>query len=129
MLESEMAHENASHGTRHYVKVWLILLGLFLISVAGPLIGIRWITLITAFGVALVKAHKVAAEFMHLKVEKRIATLIILSMVVVMVIFFFGVAPDVMKGSGQRWMKKPVAEPTGVLESEHAEQAGHAEHE
>jgi caa(3)-type oxidase subunit IV len=121
-----MAHDNASHGshgTSHYVKVWLILLGLFLVSVAGPMIGVRWITLITAFGIAVIKAHKVAAEFMHLKVEKRIATLIMLSMVVVMVIFFFGVAPDVMKSSGTRWMKKPVAEPTGIIEEpgEHGE--------
>jgi caa(3)-type oxidase subunit IV len=126
-----MAHghsEHADHGTRHYVKVWLILLVLFLISVSGPMLGIRWVTLLTAFGIALVKAHKVAAEFMHLKVEKRIATLIILSMVVVMVIFFFGVAPDVMKGSGQRWMKKPVAEPTGILESERGEGGEEAVH-
>jgi caa(3)-type oxidase subunit IV len=123
-----MAHENASHGTRHYIKVWLILLVLFLISVSGPMLGIRWVTLLTAFGIALVKAHKVAAEFMHLKVEKRIATLIMLSMLVIMVIFFFGVAPDVMKASGQRWVKVPMTYQPPPLESERAEHGEHAEH-
>lgn len=105
-----MAHEHASHGPSHYVKIWLILLVLFLISVAGPMLEIRWLTLMTAFGIAVVKAYMVAAEFMHLKVEKRIATLIMASMVVIMLIFFFGVAPDVMKPSGQRWVKHPPTE-------------------
>ena len=51
-----MAHEHASHSPGHYVKIWGILLVLFVISVCGPMIGIRVITLITAFGIAVVKA-------------------------------------------------------------------------
>lgn len=117
-----MAHNHEhheSHGPEHYVKIWGILLVLFVISVSGPMLGIRAVTLITAFGIALVKAYIVAAEFMHLKMEKRLATLIIMSMVVIMMIFFFGVAPDVMKDSGTRWMKKPVPVAAEAAEPEH----------
>ena len=114
-----MAHEHASHSPAHYVKIWAILLVLFVISVSGPMLGIRVVTLLTAFGIAIVKAYIVAAEFMHLKVEKRLATLIMLSMLVLMAIFFFGVAPDVMKASGQRWIKKAAPVPVETTESEH----------
>jgi caa(3)-type oxidase subunit IV len=114
-----MAHEHSSHGPSHYVKIWGILLVLLVVSICGPMLGIRAVTLITAFGIALVKAYIVAAEFMHLRVEKRLATLIIMSMVVIMVLFFFGVAPDVMKDSGQRWMKKAYPVSAETAEAEH----------
>jgi len=47
------AHGHAPH--RNYLKIWAILLGLLVVSVTGPMVGIRMLTLITAFGVALVK--------------------------------------------------------------------------
>ena len=39
---------------RHYRKIYFTLLILLIVSVLGPLIGIGWVTLITAFGIALV---------------------------------------------------------------------------
>ena len=74
---------------------------------------------ITAFGIAVVKAYIVAAEFMHLKVEKRLATLIMTSMLILMAIFYFGVAPDVMKASGQRWVKKSAPVQSETVAPEH----------
>ena len=61
---SEHAHPN-------YVKIWAILLGLLAVSVAGPFLGIWWVTLITAFGVALVKAYLVSANFMRWRKASR----------------------------------------------------------
>jgi caa(3)-type oxidase subunit IV len=99
-------HGNA-HGPAHYVKIWGILLVLLVISICGPLLGIRALTLITAFGIAIVKAIMVAAEFMHLKIEKKYVSYMLITMLLLVGILFFGVAPDVMKGSGQNWIKLP----------------------
>ena len=69
------------------------------------MLGIRAITLITAFGIALIKTYIIAAEFIHLKVEKRITTLIILSIIIIILIFYFNITPNIMKTSGQHWIK------------------------
>ncbi|MBK9293211.1 MAG: cytochrome C oxidase subunit IV family protein [Oligoflexia bacterium] len=106
-----MSTEAHGHShAKHYVKIWAILLVLFLISITGPMIGIRVITLITAFGIAVVKALMVASEFMHLKFEKKFVTYMLLTMLFLMFLFFFAVAPDVMKTSGQNWVKIPMQE-------------------
>ncbi len=60
------------HHHPNYKKIYIALVVLLAISVAGPHLGIVWVTLITAFGIALVKANLVVQNFMHLKWEKRI---------------------------------------------------------
>jgi hypothetical protein len=55
----------------NYVKIWIWLVVLLLISVAGPMLEIPAVTIITAFGIAFVKAFLVAANFMHLKFENK----------------------------------------------------------
>ena len=64
--------EHVEHGPRHYVKIYIVLLVLFVVSLIGPEIGIRWLTLITAFGIAVVKALLVASHFMQLNIEKKL---------------------------------------------------------
>ena len=98
MSTEEFQHPN-------YVKIWAILCGLLVVSVAGPFLEIQVVTLITAFGVAVVKAYLVAANFMHLKFEKPIAIYIIATALVFMLLFFFGAAPDVMNSEGTLWEK------------------------
>jgi caa(3)-type oxidase subunit IV len=98
-------HAHAPHGDPYYVKVWAVLCVLFAISVIGPTLGIRVVTLVTAFGIALVKAFLVAKHFMHLNIEKRWVIYILLVMIAFMVVFFWGVAPDVMKHGGPTWQK------------------------
>jgi caa(3)-type oxidase subunit IV len=116
------AAEHAGHAVhRNYVKIWAILVVLLAISVAGPFLNIRVITLITAFGVALVKAYMVAKNFMHLDVEKPIIHWLLAVILVLMVLLFAGVAPDVMKDQGRHWKKGPGFH---ALTSEHVE-AGH----
>lgn len=98
------------HGhERHYVKIWAILLVLLIISVVGPFVGaalkMQWITLLTAFGIAAVKAYMVAKNFMHIDVEKPIIRWIMVTGVALMVLLYGALAPDVQKGEGQNWKK------------------------
>jgi caa(3)-type oxidase subunit IV len=95
----------------NYVKIWAILVLLLIVSVAGSMSHVRAVVLVAAFGVALVKAYMVAKNFMHLTVEKRWVPYLLVMCLLFMAILFAGVAPDVMKQSGQNWMKNPVAQP------------------
>ena len=51
------------------------------------MIGIKWLTLVTAFGIAVVKAYLVAANFMHLKVEKKYVVYLLLTALAFMFLF------------------------------------------
>ena len=97
------------HGTGHgdgfYIRIWAILLGLLVVSVVGPMAGIRWLTLVTAFGIAFVKAYMVARNFMHLNIEKPIVHYIMITGLALMVLMYGALAPDVQKGEGQNWKK------------------------
>ena len=54
---SDHAHDAPAEEHHHpnYVKVWAILTALLVVSVTGPMLGIRTVTLIAAFGIALVR--------------------------------------------------------------------------
>jgi len=95
------------HATHHpnYVKIYLILLVLLVISILGPELEIRVVTLITAFGVACVKAWMVAKNFMHITFTQRFVPYLIVTMLVFMLLFFAGASPDVMKAQGRNWVK------------------------
>ena len=106
--ESHPAPHAGGHAAhRNYIKIWGILMVLLVISVAGPFAHIRVITLITAFGVALVKAYMVAKNFMHLDIEKPIVGWLLAVILTLMVLLFAGVSPDVMKDNGRNWKKGP----------------------
>ena len=98
------AHAEA-HSHPNYLKVYAILVALLAVSVFGPMLGIRVVTLIAAFGIALVKAYMVAKNFMHLNVEKRWIHWALGLALVFMVLLYAGVSPDVGRDSGQRWVK------------------------
>ncbi|MDA9764371.1 cytochrome C oxidase subunit IV family protein [Opitutales bacterium] len=97
------SEEHHGHSAKHYVKIYWILLAMLGVSIVGPEIGIKWLTLITAFGIALVKAWMVCAYFMHLNIEKKIAWYTLAATLLLLLVFFTGVAPDVMKPEGQNW--------------------------
>ena len=103
MTEAHVHHPN-------YVKIWAILVGLLIVSVAGSMSHIREVVLIAAFGVALVKAYLVARNFMHLNVEKRWVPYLLIMCLLFVGVLFAGVAPDVMKHSGLHWTKNPLAQ-------------------
>jgi caa(3)-type oxidase subunit IV len=104
-------HPPAAHHDAQYVKIWGLLLVLLAISIVGPMFGIQLVTLITAFGIAIVKAFLVAKHFMHLNIERRWVGYILVGMIAFMVVFFGGVAPDVMRQGGQQWDKTYVEPP------------------
>jgi caa(3)-type oxidase subunit IV len=102
MSEHNHAQE---HSHTNYVKIWGILLGLLVVSVAGPMLEMPVITLIAAFGIAIVKALMVAAYFMHLNVEKKYIWYLLITCVVLMLLLFFFVAPDVLNHQGSNWIE------------------------
>jgi hypothetical protein len=67
------------------------------------MLEIQVVTLVTAFGIACVKAYLVAAYFMHLKFEPKVASIVIIGSLAMMALFYFGTAPDVMRHEGQNW--------------------------
>lgn len=103
---AQPAHANgAHHDETNYVAIWGVLCVLLGVSVLGPMVGVRLLTLITAFGIAIVKAYMVCKYFMHLSIEKRWVAYILGFMLALMLVFFGGVAPDVLKDEGLRWQK------------------------
>ena len=93
------------HVETNYVKIWVWLVGLLVVSVAGPFLEIFWITMVTAFGIACVKAWMVAKHFMHITMEPRYVGHIVVTSVVFLLLFFAAVAPDVMNAEGTLWLK------------------------
>ena len=102
--------EAAHHDDSHYWKIYYTLLVLLVVSIVGPFAEIWWLTLITAFGVAIVKAFLVCKHFMHLNIEARWVIYLLATMLVFMFLFFTAVAPDVMKWEGDNWVKPFVAQ-------------------
>jgi caa(3)-type oxidase subunit IV len=122
-------HAEAVHEHPNYVKIWAILLVLLCISIGGPFLGIRVVTLITAFGIAIVKAYMVAKNFMHLNVERRYVIYLILTMVVFVLLFFAGTSPDVMKWQGDNWVKPFVAQASSAPHEGEGHQVHEASHQ
>jgi caa(3)-type oxidase subunit IV len=105
MAEHHDPHDAHHDGGHHvnYKKIYFTLLGLLVVSVVGPFFGILWVTLITAFGIAIVKANLVIQNFMHLKWERRIAKWFLTTSLVLMALFMAGVSVDVMNHEGNNW--------------------------
>ena len=119
-------HAPQAEHTHHpnYVKIWAVLLALLIVSVAGPFVGIKAVTLITAFGIAIVKAYLVVKNFMHIDLAPKLVAYLVMTMVLFMLLFFAGAAPDVMESHGSNWEK-----PAWVAGTAHptAPAAGHHE--
>ena len=97
------AHGEHIHPPSYYIRIWGILLVLLAISIAGPFLGIPIVTLMTAFGIAVVKAYLVCSKFMHLNIERKFVIYFLAASLGLMLVFYFGVAPDVMKHEGANW--------------------------
>lgn len=134
---STLAHDAApgggGHTTHHYpyVKIWGVLLVLLALSILGPMLGHPIVTLLTAFGIAFVKAFIVIKYFMHLTVEKKYIGFLLLTMLAFMLVFVGGVSPDVMKHEGQRWVNTAAQDVVtkGLAADKAAEGHGEGHHE
>jgi caa(3)-type oxidase subunit IV len=109
--------QEAPHHHPNYVMIWAILVVLLVVSIVGPMAGILWLTLITAFAIALVKALMVAAYFMHLNIERAYIKYLLYIVLTLMLVLLAGVAPDVMRHAGQNWTHDP--SPTGTAPARH----------
>jgi caa(3)-type oxidase subunit IV len=103
--EQDAGHGGAHSGGHHpdYKKIYLTLLGLLVVSVVGPFFGILWLTLLTAFGIAVVKAALVVQNFMHLKWERRLMKWMLATSLVLMALLVAGVSSDVLNHEGRNW--------------------------
>ncbi len=123
------AHEEHIHPPSFYIKTWGVLMVLLIVSIVGPMAEIRVLTLITAFGVALVKAWIVCSRFMHLDVEKRWVVYFLTTAIAFMALFFFAIAPDILKHDGTNWTnvaaKAELTKHQAELDAMHANH-GHA---
>lgn len=140
--------EDSGFFRNHYVRIYLLLLVLLAISIAGPLVGERidaqfeifgrqigvglTLTLITAFGIAVWKAGLVIKHFMHLSIERPIAKIFLAASVLLLALFWGGVAPDVQLHDGRMWENLAAKEavdrglPEVHAEDDHAEEVVHA---
>ena len=127
----------------HYVRIYALLLVLLAVSIAGPLVGERLdteisifgyriglgitLTLITAFGIAIWKASLVVKHFMHLSIERPIAKIFLAASVLLLALFWGGVAPDVQLHDGRMWenLAAKAAVDRGIVDK-HAGDDGHA---
>ena len=136
----------------HYVRIYALLLALLAVSIAGPLVGERLdteisvfgyriglgitLTLITAFGIAIWKASLVVKHFMHLSIERPIAKIFLAASVLLLALFWGGVAPDVQLHEGRMWENLAAKEAVtrGIVDDhaddeEHVADAEHADDE
>ncbi|HKU43600.1 MAG TPA: cytochrome C oxidase subunit IV family protein [Polyangiales bacterium] len=131
-MSADGKHDAKQHGAdpheadhvKHYTKIYVQLLVLFLVSVMGPVLGdilhSKAIVLVTAFGIAVVKAYLVCAHFMHLNIEKKYIGYLLTTTVVFMFLFYAGVSPDVMEHHGRNWENVAAKQETERALREHA---------
>lgn len=130
----------------HYVRVYAVLLVLLAISIVGPVVGGALdtqvevfgrafslgivITLVTAFGIAVVKAWLVIKNFMHLTIERVIPKLFLAASVLLLALFWGGVAPDVQNHDGRLWENEAAKEAVarGIPSADYGDEE-HAEDE
>ncbi len=84
------------HGHPNYLLVYLILVAILGISLLAGYLGAKLLAVVLIFGLAVVKAGLVLANFMHVKFEPKIIWGIIGFAVLCMFFFYFGVFPDIV---------------------------------
>jgi len=87
--------EKDYHGHPNYFRIYLYLMGFFVISLLAALIPNQTLMLIVVFGTALIKAVLVIGKFMHLKWEPTLLWLSVGIVIFVLIAFFLGVIPDI----------------------------------
>lgn len=116
-----------AHSKEHYIKIWMVLVGLLVVSVVGPMAEILILTLITAFGIALVKAYLVVVHFMHLTVDKKFVSYMLATCLAFMLLLFAFVAPDVMNHHGTNWENHAAKQETHCANLAHAKKIDKSE--
>ena len=109
MSSKHDSHSGGHHSASHYIRIYWILFGFLILSIAGPVYAGNFgdlghvIVLITAYGIAIIKAIMVAGKFMHLEVEKKYIWWLLITGLVLVFVCFAGLAPDAMNPNGTNW--------------------------
>jgi caa(3)-type oxidase subunit IV len=91
----------AGHGAeRGYVSIWVVLVLLLLVSVAAGSLGHRLLATGLIFGIAIVKAGLVVAQYMHLRLEPKWVAVMMGGAVFLMLVLFAGLYPDIVRVYG-----------------------------
>ncbi len=105
MASSHEEHEHAQVSDSLYVKIWGILIALTALTVTVSYLNMQNVKVLTAMMIATVKATLVALYFMHLRYDRPIYAVILLS-ALLFVLLFIGLAltdtqsyqPDLIPG-------------------------------
>lgn len=90
-----MANTKDYHGHPNYLMVFIALTVFMIISVFVDKLGLSGVTgSVLVYGIAVVKAYLVIANFMHLKYEPKLVDMFPYLSIACMVVLFFGVYPD-----------------------------------
>lgn len=81
---------------RRYVLVFGLLIGLLTISIPATLYGSGTISTLIIYGVATTKAYLVMRDYMHMNLEPRFITIIIIGCFLTIVYMFVLLYPDVV---------------------------------
>jgi caa(3)-type oxidase subunit IV len=127
-----MSDEHAEHHGPSYFKTYVTLMVLMFVSLIGSEIGkaadIIAITLVSAFGIAVVKAYLVAARFMHLNIEKRYIVYMLTTCLAFMFLFYSAILPDIQRDTGTNWKKPDWIEREAEWEARRAAGGGEDHH-
>jgi len=63
----------------------------------------KTMVLLSAFGIAIVKALMVCAYFMHLNTEKKFVWYLLITCLTMMYLLYIALVPDIMRKEGQNW--------------------------
>ena len=95
-LEHEVVvpKENDYHGHPNYLKVYVVLLILFAISVLASLLHNPMVIFIAVFSVSVIKGTLVLLYFMHLKWEPLLIWILLVVALMALGFLFVGLYPD-----------------------------------
>ncbi len=93
-----MSDKIKSHNTGFYVKIWVVLVVMLGVSIAIGQMGHVILATTLIFMIATIKAYLVMAFYMGLASEARYVTWVLISGLVIVIILFFGIMPDVLYG-------------------------------
>ncbi len=91
----EFPKEDDYHGHPNYLRVFIYLLILLAISLVAGYFLSPLAAVFVIFVTATIKGGLVVANFMHLKFEPKLVWLIMGAFVFVVLVFYWGVFPDI----------------------------------
>lgn len=83
-------------GVRQYVVIFALLIGLLTLSIPVALYGSGTVSTLIIYGVATAKAYLVMHDYMHMKLEPRFITIIMIGCFAAVVYMFVLLYPDVV---------------------------------